>query len=241
MIPIVCIVGRSDSGKTTWIERLIPALARRGYRVATVKHDVHGFEMDREGKDSWRHKRAGASTVIVSSAAKIAMIEDLSRERTLDEIRARYVSDVDLILTEGYKRSRFPKVEVSLVNAERGLLCTKEDRLVAVVTREPVSLQVPAFREEQIEEIADLLEQRFLANRPGKTAEVLLGGRAIALNPFVQEILSKVVRALLSTLKGWDPALGVEIRLGGERCGQASTRDGGGGHDPDTGSGQIPG
>ena len=57
MIPIVSIVGKSDSGKTTLIEKLLPELTRRGYRIATVKHDVHGFEVDREGKDSWRHKQ----------------------------------------------------------------------------------------------------------------------------------------------------------------------------------------
>ena len=74
MIPIISIVGKSDSGKTTLIEKIIPELNKRGYRVATVKHDVHGFDIDIEGKDSWRHKNSGAHTVVISSPQKIAMI-----------------------------------------------------------------------------------------------------------------------------------------------------------------------
>ena len=96
MIPIISIVGKSDSGKTTLIEKLVPELTRKGYRVATVKHDVHGFEVDREGKDSWRHKQAGAHTVIISSPQKIALIRDVEKDSTLDEIRRRWVQDVDL-------------------------------------------------------------------------------------------------------------------------------------------------
>ena len=96
MIPIISIVGKSDSGKTTLIEKLVPELTRRGYRVATVKHDVHGFEVDREGKDSWRHKQAGAHTVVISSPQKIALIRDVEKDSTLDEIRRRWVQDVDL-------------------------------------------------------------------------------------------------------------------------------------------------
>ena len=86
MIPIVSVVGKSDSGKTTLIEKLVPELTRRGYRVATVKHDMHGFEVDREGKDSWRHKQAGAHTVVIASPQKIALIRDVERDLTLDEI-----------------------------------------------------------------------------------------------------------------------------------------------------------
>src|SRR5512134_4143595 len=100
MIPIVSIVGKSDAGKTTLIEKLVPELVRRGYRIATVKHDVHGFEVDREGKDSWRHKQAGAHTVVISSPSKLAVIRDVEMDVTLDMIRERFIHDVDLILSE---------------------------------------------------------------------------------------------------------------------------------------------
>ena len=76
MIPIVSIVGKSDSGKTTLIEKLIAELTRRGFRVATIKHNRHGFDIDHEGKDSWRHKRAGAVATVVASPGRAALIED---------------------------------------------------------------------------------------------------------------------------------------------------------------------
>ena len=162
MIPILSIVGRSDSGKTFLMERLISGLTSKGYRVATIKHDVHGFDLDREGKDSWRHKQAGASAVIVSSPTKIGMIEEVGRERSLEEIRDTWIRDVDLILTEGYKRANHPKVEVSLFGDSEELLCTEEDRLVAVVANHDVSREVPVFRREEIPRFVEWVEQQFL-------------------------------------------------------------------------------
>ncbi|MBI4472863.1 MAG: molybdopterin-guanine dinucleotide biosynthesis protein B, partial [Acidobacteria bacterium] len=83
-VPILCFVGRSNSGKTTLIERLVPELVRAGYKVATVKHAGHGFDLDTEGKDSWRHKRAGASSVIVLSNGSLAMFSDITDQITVE-------------------------------------------------------------------------------------------------------------------------------------------------------------
>jgi molybdopterin-guanine dinucleotide biosynthesis protein B len=166
MSPIVSVVGKSDSGKTYLVERLVPLLKAKGYRIATVKHDVHGFEIDREGKDSWRHKQAGASMVVLSSPQKIAVIKDLEEEQNLEEIRNLWVRDVDLILTEGYKRARYPKIEVSLFKKADSFLCTEEDSLVAVVSNQSVSIGVPVFREDELGRLSDFLEETFL-KRPG--------------------------------------------------------------------------
>jgi len=162
MIPIVSIVGKSDSGKTFVIERLVSGLAARGYRIATIKHDVHGFEMDREGKDSWRHKQAGASTVVISSPKKIAMIQDVEEEESLETIRDAWIRDVDLILTEGYKGADAPKIEVSLFGGSNQLLCTEAQRLVAVVADHEVSLEVPVFCEAEIPRLVDWVEERYI-------------------------------------------------------------------------------
>ena len=89
--PIVCFVGRSNSGKTTLIERLILELTQSGYRVATIKHAGHGFDLDTEGKDSWRHKRAGASQVVVLSKGSLAMFVDVPEELPIQEVRDRFV------------------------------------------------------------------------------------------------------------------------------------------------------
>ena len=162
MIPIVSIVGESESKKTFLIEGLVLGLTSKGYRIATIKHDVHGFEMDREGKDSWRHKQAGASAVFVSSPTKIAMIKDVEEEESLESIRDTWIRDVDLILTEGYKRADYPKVEVSLFAGSDRLLCNEANRLVAVVANHDVSLDVPVFSETEIPRLVDWVEERFI-------------------------------------------------------------------------------
>ncbi|HZN45826.1 MAG TPA: molybdopterin-guanine dinucleotide biosynthesis protein B, partial [Nitrospiraceae bacterium] len=101
-VPILSFVGRSNSGKTTLIERVIPELVRNGYKVATVKHAGHGFDLDTEGKDSWRHKLAGASAVIVMSKSSLAMFADVSDQMKVQEVRDRYLdSTYDLIIAEG--------------------------------------------------------------------------------------------------------------------------------------------
>ncbi len=165
MIPILSIVGKSDSGKTFLIERLVAGLTSRGYRIATIKHDVHGFEMDREGKDSFRHKQAGASTAVISSPNKIALVCDVDEEESLETIRDTRIRDVDLILTEGYKRADFPKIEVSLFAGSDRLLCGEEHRLVAVVANHEVTQDVPVFQEVDIPRLVDWIEERYIRDQ----------------------------------------------------------------------------
>lgn len=161
-IPIVSIVGKSSAGKTSLLEKLIPELIKRGYRVATVKHDVHGFEIDYEGKDSWRHKKAGAHTTIISSSGRIALIEDVDHDNTLDEIRRKYIKGVDIILAEGYKGNPFPKIEVFRSELKRTLLCKKEDNLLAVAANIKLDIGVPCFDINDTPNIVDLIENAFL-------------------------------------------------------------------------------
>lgn len=158
MPPIVSVVGRSDSGKTTFLEKLIPALKRKGLRVAVVKHDRHGFEMDRPGKDTWRLREAGADAVMISAPNQLALIRrNLEREASLDELAALVEGSVDLILTEGYKSGDRPKVEVSRRAVSGGeLLCTEEE-LLAVVADGPRPVRVPQFGLDDADSVAALL------------------------------------------------------------------------------------
>jgi molybdopterin-guanine dinucleotide biosynthesis protein B len=162
MVPIISVVGKSDSGKTTLIEKLIPELRGRGYKIGVVKHAFHGFEMDHEGKDSWRHKIAGANTVVVSTKERIAMIKD-APDNTLDQIMA-YFQDMDLVITEGYKREDKLKIEVFRAEAHHSLLCQNDPHLVALVTDADPSLapDVPRFGLEDIRQLADFIENQFL-------------------------------------------------------------------------------
>jgi molybdopterin-guanine dinucleotide biosynthesis protein B len=158
MVPIVSVVGRSDAGKTTFLEKLIPALKSRGLRVAVVKHDSHGFEMDRPGKDTWRLRQAGADAVMISSPHQMALIRGgLEREMSLDDLATLVDGSVDLILTEGYKSGDKIKIEVSRrAIADGQLLCGREE-LLAVVADGPRPVDVPRFDLEDAVGVADLL------------------------------------------------------------------------------------
>lgn len=129
MIPAVCVIGgKSNSGKTTLMEKLIKEVKSRGYRVATVKHRHKDFEIDIPGKDSWRHSQAGSDLTIISSPTKLAMVEKTEKEYSLDEI-LNMITGVDLILVEGYKRSDKPKIEVFRSDFNDDLFCKPEELL----------------------------------------------------------------------------------------------------------------
>jgi molybdopterin-guanine dinucleotide biosynthesis protein B len=158
--PIISIVGASGAGKTTLLEKLIPDLIGRGFRVGTIKHDVHGFEIDRPGKDSWRHKQAGAAVTIISSPSKIGMVMDVNHDHKLDEL-APLLSSVDIILTEGYKREDKAKLEIFRPEVHGDPLCMDDEHLVALVTDSSVDLGVPRFSTNDIRGLADFLIARF--------------------------------------------------------------------------------
>jgi len=216
MIPIISIVGKSDSGKTTLIEKLLPELTRRGYRVATVKHDVHGFEVDREGKDSWRHKQAGAHTVVISSPNKVALIRDVERDLSLEEIREKLIQDVDLIISEGYKKDTQPKIEVFRKGKHKELLCTKEDHLIAIVSDKKFNIRTPCFSLDDAKGLASFIEKKFLTLKREGDVCLKVDGDGIPLSPFVKSILTKTIKGMVSSLKGGDPARCIEIRIDGE-------------------------
>jgi molybdopterin-guanine dinucleotide biosynthesis protein B len=158
--PIVCFVGRSNSGKTTLIERLIPELTQAGYRVATIKHAGHGFDLDTEGKDSWRHKRAGASQVVVLSKGSLAMFADVPEELPVEEVRDRFVNDsIDLIIAEGWKSQGFPKVVI--VREELQEVDVSLEGLIAVASIKPIDAGVPWFDRDDVQGLAKVIITRF--------------------------------------------------------------------------------
>jgi molybdopterin-guanine dinucleotide biosynthesis adapter protein len=160
MPQIICIVGRSRSGKTTLIEKLIPILKGRGYKIGTIKHSHHIFDFDKTGKDSWRHKDAGAETVIIASPGKIAMIKD-DDQGTLDSLQ-KFFNDLDLVITEGYKKEKKPKIEVARAARHADVLLEADRNLVAVVSDMDLKLEVPVFGLEDIDRLADFIEETYL-------------------------------------------------------------------------------
>ena len=156
--------GWSGSGKTTLIERLIPALVERGLRVSLVKHAHHEFDVDQPGKDSWRHRNAGCTEVLVSSSARYALIHELrgAPELTLGHALAR-LSPCDIALVEGYKAASIPKLEVWREEVGKPLLHPGDPHIVGIATDAPERFaggRVPAFGLADIAAIATFVIDR---------------------------------------------------------------------------------
>lgn len=172
---IISIVGTSDSGKTILLERLIPEIRKRGYKVGVIKHSVHGFDFDHEGKDSWRHKQAGAQAVTLSSPTQVAMIRDAEHELTIDEIVSNYLGDMDIVLTEGYKKEGKPKIEIFRKDSpHKDILCKDDKNLIAVVTDKEMETDVPCFGLQDIVQLVNFIEKNYFmvkAKQKGNTAQ----------------------------------------------------------------------
>lgn len=170
-VPIISIVGNSGVGKTTFLENLIRELKRRGYRVAAIKHDAHNFQMDHPGKDTYRLAEAGSDIVMISAPDRLALLESVREERTLDELVAMVSDRVDIVLTEGYRRAAKAKIEVSRRDFGSELVASPRD-LLALVTDQQFDLDVPHFGLNDAAAVADLLERRFSLVPTGKAAAV---------------------------------------------------------------------
>ena len=161
MIPTISVVGKSGVGKTSFLEKLVGELKRRNYRVAVIKHDTHGFDIDKPGKDTWRLGQVGSDVVVISSPSKMALIQKRSRELSLEEIEALIGDQVDIILTEGYKRGNKPKIEISRAQVSDELLCTEEE-LIALATDQRFDMAVPHFALKDAMGLVDYLEKKVL-------------------------------------------------------------------------------
>lgn len=161
-IPIVSIVGYSNSGKTTLIEKMIPELKRRGFRVATIKHNRHGFEIDHEGKDSWRHRRAGAGMTVLASPGKVAVMADLEGDLSLEELGDRFVRGADVILAEGFKKNPHPKIEVYRKVLGREFLSRDDCTLLAVAGDDPGGMEVQRYALDDVIGLVDLIEKKVI-------------------------------------------------------------------------------
>lgn len=212
MAVIVSIVGASNSGKTTLIEKLVPQIQSRGYRVGTIKHDVHGFEMDHPGKDTWRHRKAGATTVLISGPDQVAMIKKIEEEIDLDILAGRFI-DEDLILTEGFKGALKPKIEVFRRELLPEPLCGEKDNLIAMVTSDNVDVGVPVFQPENVSGLADFIVERYLESRKRFNMVTRLDGKKLPMKYFVQEFVIGGILGMLSSLRGFKRPRRIEILI----------------------------
>lgn len=164
MVKTVSFVAKSGTGKTTLLEKVIGELKNRGYKVGALKHDAHRFDIDHPGKDSYRLTAAGADTMVINSMEKLAMVKIHDQPPTIEELIDRYFYDMDIVLTEGFKKLVLPKIEVHRKERSSELLCrgkVNDPTLIAVASNDDLHLDVPVFNINDTKGIADFLEKRF--------------------------------------------------------------------------------
>ncbi|WP_066892845.1 molybdopterin-guanine dinucleotide biosynthesis protein B [Clostridium nigeriense] len=154
---VVNIIGeKSNVGKTIVMEGVIKELKKRGLSVATIKHDVHGFDIDKEGKDTYRHRKAGSETVIISSNKRMALIKEVKEEVPLNELLS-FAKDKDVILVEGYKNSNLRKFEIYRKDFSKKLISSKEN-LIAIVSDEELFFEdIIVIKKNDFKKIVDLI------------------------------------------------------------------------------------
>ncbi len=197
MLPVIIVAGTRKSGKTTLIEKLLPHFTKKGYRIATIKHDVHGFEIDIPGKDTFRHREAGSSLTIISSPDKIALVEMRDNELDFEEILERFIEGVDLIIAEGYKSQLYPKVEV--YNGKEFLL--KDDENLIAVVGEIGEAPVPTFNLEEADKLADYLEEKVIKPYQKQNLWLFINDRYVPLKDFIRTMFTEIIRGMLKALK----------------------------------------
>ena len=171
--------GFSGSGKTTLIEKLVPRFVERGLRVSLIKHAHHGFDVDRPGKDSYRHREAGCGEVLVTSSRRWALMHELrgAPEPKLEELIG-HLSPCDLVLIEGFKHESVPKLEVHRAsNVGEALLFPHDPHIMAIATDARVKTPLPIFGLNDIEPIADFViqhAQRVQSSAPRRESRVKL-------------------------------------------------------------------
>ncbi|MCD6391249.1 MAG: molybdopterin-guanine dinucleotide biosynthesis protein B [Dehalococcoidia bacterium] len=210
MPPVVSIVGKSRSGKTIVVERLIRELRSRAYRVATIKHAPRGASFDEPGKDSWRHIEAGSETVVVSSPNNIVLVKPVSEDASVEELVRLLGEDYDIILAEGFKQGSAPKIEVH--RKEVGVPLRDIKKLIAIVTDEPLETKVRQFSFEDSKGLADLLERGFIKPQKERIS-LYVNNTPVPLTTFPKQIIKNVLVAMVSCLKGVKEVTSLQIFL----------------------------
>ncbi len=193
---IISIVGKSDAGKTTLLESLIGELKRRGYKVAIVKHSHHADDLDTATKDTWRFTRAGSELSAINSLDNLAIYRHMDHYFDPQEIANFILWDFDIILTEGFKGSSYPKIEVHRHKQGKELI-TDPEQLLAVVTDERLDVNVPQFSRDDINGIADLMEKMIISQRQENAIDLVVNGANIPISSQVKDLLARTIAAMI--------------------------------------------
>ena len=208
--PVVSVVGDSKSGKTTFIEKMVSELSSRGYRVATIKHVPQDMAFDKQDKDSWRHLEAGSQATLISSRDKMVLIRPTASPVALADL-ARLLGDGDdIILAEGFKQDEAPKIEIH--RREVGPPLAGLKKRVAIVTDEPLETRARQFALTDIKGVADLLERGFIKPQRERLS-LYINNKPVVLAAFPRKIITNILLAIASSLKGVGRVASLEISL----------------------------
>jgi len=196
MRSIISIVGKSNSGKTTLLEKLIAELKKRGYKVAIVKHSHHKDDLDTAAKDTWRFTRAGSELSVINSLDHLAIYRRMDSYFDPQDISNFVLWDFDILLTEGFKGSNYPKIEVRR-NEQGKELLTDLKLLLAVVTDKPMDVSVPQFSHDDITGIADIIEKTAISQNNTSELEVIIDGKAVPVSAQLKDLLTRTLSAMI--------------------------------------------
>ncbi|MBI2846515.1 MAG: molybdopterin-guanine dinucleotide biosynthesis protein B [Chloroflexi bacterium] len=212
MTPLLSIVGWSSAGKTELLCKLVSGLKSRGYRVAAIKHTPHGFQVDIPGKDSWRLLEAGSDAVVVSSPERMARFAMVDRDKELEELASDLGASFDIVIGEGFKSTKAPKIEVYSKGEGKGLMCQPAE-LVAIATDEPLDVPVWQCSRDDAPKIIDLVVKRFLRKEGEDEVFLTVNGSSVPVGSFMKKIIVKVLVGMASALKEVEEVRSLEISI----------------------------
>jgi molybdopterin-guanine dinucleotide biosynthesis adapter protein len=208
--PVIAFVGRSNSGKTTLLEKIIPELISRGFRVATVKHVPGHLVEPADERDTQRHLASGSGTTVINSPEKLIIIKPQKQESNLFDIAWSLSENFDLILAEGFKNSSVPKILVHRRKA--GSPPEALSRVAAVVSDEPIGMDVKQFGLEDVVQIVDFIAGTFIEQSRSRV-DLRINGEPVALSSYPREIMASVMETMAKSLKGVGEIKELEFRL----------------------------
>jgi molybdopterin-guanine dinucleotide biosynthesis protein B len=200
MLSIISFVGKSSSGKTTLLEKVIAELKKRGHKVAIVKHSHHKDDLDTAAKDTWRFTKAGSELSAINSLDHLAIYRRMDTFFDPQDIANYVLWDFDILLTEGFKGSSYPKIEVHR-SAQGKELLTDPKLLLAVVTDKPLDIKVPQFSHDDVAGIADIIEKT-AASKNGETdLELAINGTPASITLSQKDLLTRTLNAIIPNLQ----------------------------------------
>jgi molybdopterin-guanine dinucleotide biosynthesis protein B len=199
MAAIVSFIGKSNSGKTTLLEKVIVELTSRKYKVATIKHTAEEATLDTPGKDTWRHLRAGSKATAIGSDKRIVLIKPVKRKSTVEEMARLLGEDYDIIITEGFKQGPYPKIEVH--RREVGPLLSDIKNVIAIATNESLDTEARQFSIDDPVSVADFIEEEFIKPQDERLS-LYVNDELMTLSAFPHQIITNLLLAVANSLKG---------------------------------------